>query len=167
MAITNRNSSLITNLVATPRVISRPNLAGGALRALPGLVTSAADDSGTSVFRFLRVRSNDSIQSLRYFGADATTGGAIDIGVYQTADNGGAVVDADFFATAFALTNGPDAGTEVAFLTANYTLAKSVMPLWQALGLTTDPDIEYDIAATITTTFNGGPTSMKLLALVV
>lgn len=167
MAITNRSSSLITALTSTPRSIPNPPLAGGEARVLAGVVTSAADDSGTSVFRFFRIRSNDCVHSLRYSGADASSAGAIDVGIYQTADNGGAVVDADFFASAFALTNGPDSNTEIAFESGVYTIANSVKPLWQALGLTTDPGIEYDVAATITTTFNGGPTSMKLMALVV
>ncbi len=166
MAQTNRNSSAIANLVANPRVINIPAKAGGDLRILPGVIASAADDSANAVGRFIRVRSNDCIHALLYSGADATTAGAIDLGIYQTADNGGAVVDADFFASAFALTAGPDLNTDLAYESGTYTQAKSVQPLWQAMGLATDPGIEYDIAYTITTTFNGGPTSMKLVGLV-
>jgi hypothetical protein len=165
MAVSNRNSSAIANLVATPRVINKPALAGGAIRGFPGLVTPAADDEATSIFRFCRVPSNLCVHSVLYSGADATTAGAIDLGIYQTADNGGAVVDADLFASAFALTAGPDHNTELAFESGQYTLAESVTPLWQVLGLSSDPCIEYDVAATITTTFNGGPTAMKLLVL--
>ncbi len=167
MAQTNRNSTLIAALVAVPRTIPSPPLAGGAARVLCGVIATAADDSANAIGRFFRVRSNDCIHSLRYSGADATTGGAIDLGLYQTAENGGAVVDADFFASAFVLTNGPDHNTELAFESGVYTIANSVKPLWQAMGLTTDPGIEYDVAYTITTTFNGGPTAVKLLGLVV
>lgn len=167
MAVTNRNSSAIANLVAVPRVINKPALAGGMVRAFPGVVTSAADDEATSIYRFCRVPSNACIFSVLYSGADASSAGAIDVGVYQTAENGGAVVDADLFASAFALTAGPDHNTELAFESTQYTFAESVTPLWAALGLSSDPCIDYDIAATITTTFNGGPTAMKLLVLAV
>lgn len=165
MAVTNRNSSAIANLVASPRVINPPSLAGGEVRAFLGVVASAADDSATSVFRFCRIPSNAAIFSLRYSGADATTAGAIDIGLHDTADNGSAAVDADFFTTAFVLTNGPDSNTELVNESGTYTFAKQVQPLWQALGLSADPCKDYDLTATISTTFNGGPTSMKLVAL--
>lgn len=165
MSVVNRNSSGVANLVATPRVINSPALAGGNLKAYPGVIASAADDSATSVGRFCRIPSNLCVQSVQYSGADASSAGAIDIGIYETADNGGAVVDADLFASAFALTNGPDANTEVAFESGEYTLAESVKPLWQVLGLTSDPCKDYDVAYTITTTFNGGPTAMKLVVL--
>ena len=39
-----------------------------------------------------------------------------------------------------------------------------MMPLWQALGLSADPGVEYDVVATVSTTFNGGPTSILLTA---
>lgn len=167
MAVTNRNSTAIANLVATPRVINKPPLAGGMVRAFPGVVASAADDEATSVYRFCRVPSNACIFSVLYSGADASSAGAINVGIYQTADNGGAVVDADLFASAFALTNGPDHNTELAFESGEYTLAESVKPLWEVLGLSSDPCIDYDVCAVISTTFNGGPTAMKLLVLAV
>jgi hypothetical protein len=165
MAVTNRNSSAIANLVANPRVINPPSLAGGNERVFWGVVASAADDSATSVFRFCRVPSNAALYSLLYSGADASSAGAIDVGLYDTADNGGAVVDADFFVSAFALTAGPDSNTELINESGTYTFAKQVQPLWQALGLSSDPCKDYDLCATISTTFNGGPTSMKLVAL--
>lgn len=166
MAVTNRNSTGIANLVATPRVVNKPPMGGGMCRIAHGLVTSAADDSATSVFRFFRVPSNAVVSSLMYSGADASSAGAIDVGIYDTPDNNsGAVVDADFFAAAFALTAGPDSNTELLNNSGQYSLAEQVTPLWQALGLSSDPCKEYDVAATITTTFNGGPTAMKLTAL--
>jgi hypothetical protein len=165
MTQTNRNSSTIANLVATPRVINKPALAGGMAQIRHGLITSAADDSSGAIGRFFRLPSNAIVSSLRYSGADASSAGAIDIGIYQTADNGGAVVDADFFASAFALTAGPDSNTELINESGELTLAEQMQPLWQALGLSSDPCIDYDVAYTITTTFNGGPTAMKLTAL--
>jgi Flp pilus assembly protein TadG len=76
--------------------------------------------------------------------------------VYQIAANGGAVVDADLFASAFVMTNGPTSNVDVTHESGQYTVAERSQPLWQALGLSSDPNREYDIAATITTDFNGG-----------
>ncbi len=142
-------------------------MAGGECRILNGIIATAADDSANAIGRFFRVRSNDCIDSLKLHSADASSAGAIDIGLYQTAENGGAVVDADFFASAVDLTGGPYVGLEVAFESgAGYLLANSCKPLWQAMGLTVDPGIEYDVAYTITTTFNGAGTVTKLQGLV-
>lgn len=165
MAVTNRNSSAIANLVASPRVINSPPLAGGAAKVFPGVVASAADDSGTSVFRFCRIPSNAAIYSILLSAADASTAGAIDVGLYDTADNGSAVVDADYFASAVDLSGGPFSNAELVNESGTYTFAKQVQPLWQALGLSSDPCKDYDLCATVSTTFNGGPTSIKLVAL--
>lgn len=162
MAVVNRNSGAIANSVADPLVLNNPGQGLGVRKQINGVVTTAADDSATSVARFVRVPSNATNLQVMLSCADATTGGAINVGVYQTEDNGGAVVDADLFASAFVLTNGPYDHAELTFESGEYTLAESVLPLWQVLGLTSDPSIEYDIAQTITTDFNGGPTAMKL-----
>lgn len=163
MAITNRNSNVIANAVATPRVLNQPAIGGASrLHEVVGLVTPAADDSATSVQRFVRVPSNARISEVLLCNADATTGGAVDIGVYQTADNGGAVVDADLFASALALTGGPFNNSDQTYESGEYTLAESVKPLWEVLGLTVDPVREYDIAWTITTDFNGAGTTALL-----
>ena len=47
------------------------------------------------------------------------------------------------------------------------TIAEHAMPLWQVAGLSSDPNCDFDIAGTIETTFNGGPTSVGLKALFV
>jgi hypothetical protein len=69
--------------------------------------------------------------------------------------NSGAVIDADFFASAQSLAaalvnsditheaDAADAG-------AGFGLADKEKPLWQALGLTSDPGKWYDIVATLT-----------------
>lgn len=162
MSVVNRNSSTIANNVAIPRVINSPGLGLGRLFRVNGVVATAADDSGTSVGRYCRVPSNATNISVQLSCADATTAGAINVGLFQTAENGGAVVDADLFASAFALTNGPYDHQSLTFESGEYTLAESLLPLWQVLGLPSDPCIEYDIAQEISTTFNGGPTAMKL-----
>lgn len=163
MAQVNRNSNVIANAVASPRTPNSPAVGGAAvMHEVAGLVTCAADDSSGSIHRFVRVPSNARISQALFSTGDATTAGNIDIGVYQTTENGGAVVDADLFASALALTGGPFEDVAVHYESDEYTMAESVKPLWEVLGLTSDPCRDYDIAATITTTYNGADTSQLL-----
>jgi hypothetical protein len=163
MAQVDRNSNVITNAVATPKTPNNPAVGGPAqMIEVAGLVTCAADDSANSIHRFVRVPSNARISQLLFSTADATTAGAINIGVYQTAENGGAVVDADLFASAVDLTGGPMLNLDVTYESGEYTYAESVKPLWEVLGLSSDPCREYDIAATISTTYNAAGTTQVL-----
>lgn len=162
MAVVDRTSAAITNATATPIVFNNPEQGATRRIQVNTVVTPAADDSATSVGRFCRVPSNATNIRLEISAADATTAGAINLGVYQTADNGSAVVDEDLFASAFDLAGGPYDHAQVTFESGEYTYAESITPLWEALGLSEDPHREYDIAYTISTTFNGGPTAIKL-----
>lgn len=165
MAVVDRNSNVIANAVATPKVINQPAIGGEAiLRERAGLITCAADDTQASVHRFVRVPSNARISQLLFSTADASSAGAVDIGVYQTAENGGAVVDADLFASALDLSGGPMQNLDVTYESGQYSFAESVQPLWQVLGLSADSQRDYDIAATITTTYNGAGTTQVLKA---
>lgn len=158
MAVVNRKSEHITNADATPVVLTSATASRGDLKEAIGLITPATDDSATSVHRLVRVPSNCRVSQLLVTAADFTTGGAADFGVYYASDkNAGAVIDVDFFASAYALTAGPIADlTTIINESATNTPAKQVQPLWQAVGLTADPQCEFDIAATITTDYNGG-----------
>jgi hypothetical protein len=164
MAITPRSSTTITNITANPSVSNSPPRGARRLIHLREVIASAADDTAASIYRFFRVRSSDTVVSLKISAADATTAGALDIGLYDTAENGGVVVDRDLFASAFDLSGGPFNNSDITFESGEYTYAESLMPLWQALGLSADPYKEYDVAAYVTTTFNGGPTSILLCA---
>lgn len=162
MAIVNRNSSAIADFVAVPRVPVSPHKGGqGDLKEVAGYVTPAADDSATSVYRFCRLPSNAAVRSVQISNAAATTAGSIDIGIHQTNDNGGAVVDQDFFASALALT-AAKSNAEQIDESAEFTLDEQFMPLWQALGLSVDPHRDYDVTATVITAFSGGPTKIKI-----
>lgn len=163
MAEVNRNSNVITNAVATPRAANSPQIGGaGILREVAGLVTCAADDSANSIHRFVRVPSNARISQVLFSTLLASSAGNIDVGVYQTIENGGAVVDADLFASAVALTTPDKLNLDVTYESGQFTMAESVKPLWEVLGLSADPCRDYDIATTITTTYNGASTTQVL-----
>lgn len=162
MAVVDRNSAGIANAIAVPRTTNNPALNGSRLQEKVAVITTAADDTIASIGRFCRIPSNARVSQLLWSSADATTAGAVNVGVYQTAENGGAVVDADLFASALDLSGGPYNNLDITFESGEYTYAESEMALWQVLGLTSDPNREYDIAYTISTTFNGGPTALRL-----
>lgn len=160
MAVVNRNSAQIINALATPPVRDNTFNSDGALVSKIARLANAADDDATSVHRVVRIHSGANIRSIKMSTGDATTAGAFDLGVYYAADHydgalAGDVIDADFFASAFALTNGPYEKAELAFESGVYDQTKQQQPLWQALGLTADPDTWFDIAVTVSTTYNG------------
>jgi hypothetical protein len=155
-------SAHITNATATPIVKTNAVIGAGLMYEASGVVAPAADQADDTIMRMCRVPSNARISQVLLNAADATTGGAIDIGVYQTEANGGAVVDRDLFASALALTGGPFKNSDQTYESDEYTVAESEKPLWEVLGLSADSQREYDICCVVETIFNGGPTSLGL-----
>ena len=155
-------SAYITNATATPQVKTNAVVSAGVLKEAVGVVTPAADQADDTIMRCCRVPSNARVSQILINAADATTAGKVDCGVYQTDDNGGAVVDRDLFAGAFDLSGGPFANNDITFNSGEYTIAESEKMLWEVLGLSADPQREYDICLTVETLFNGGPTSIGL-----
>jgi hypothetical protein len=156
------NSTWITNAVATPKVFTDSNESAGRAMVAKSAATVSATQASGDIIKVVRVPSNARIECVLLSTADATTAGAIDIGVYQTAENGGAVVDADLFASALALTGGPFNRSDQTYESGQFTYAESCLPLWEVLGLSADSNREYDIAATVTTTGDGMGTVLVL-----
>lgn len=154
MSAEHLKSTYLTNATATPKTTNNAHLRGHMIEAI-GVITPSATSEANSTHRFVRVPSNARISAVLLKCAAFTTAGAVDIGVYQTAENGGAVVDADLFASAQVLTAALD-WADKTYESTEYTIAESEKPLWEVLGIAADPCIEYDIAATVTTAFNGG-----------
>lgn len=145
-------SPAITNADATPPVANNNGVDGGAIRSKIGYVTAAAADDTSSVYRFVRVKSNAYIRAVKFASAASGATGQVNIGVHQTPANGGAVVDADLFASALDPGGAAIALTDVTFESGQYTYAEAHTPLWQVLGLTADPQREYDITASVAET---------------
>lgn len=158
----NVNSTWIANAVATPKVSTDSSKSVGQMFEASSAATVSATQTANDTIRLVRVPSNARISQVLLCTDDATTAGAINIGVWQTADNGGAVVDADLFASALALTGGPFNNSDQTFESGEYTYAESAKPLWEVLGLTSDPNRDYDVVAEVSTTFNGAGTTIAL-----
>lgn len=167
MAVVNTKSTAVTNADAATQTNISLKIAGGRLRESVGTVEAVNGDSIGSTFRLARIRSGDRVSRVM-LSCDAITTCTGDVGIYDIAANGGAVVDADFFASAQSLAaalvnqdvtheaDAADAG-------AGFGHADVEKPLWQALGLAADPYKLYDIAVTLTAAAaSNGTIAMKV-----
>lgn len=155
MAVVLTKSTQMTNRDATPRVINNPSLVKGVTYMGTGTLEVANGDSIASIFRMVTLPSNACGEIVKLY-CDAITSAAGDIGIYRTIADGGAVVDVDFYASAQSIAAAITTGTEVQHEAdatdagAGFGLADLEKPLWQRLGLTADPGVDYDIAVTLT-----------------
>lgn len=144
------DSTLISNRAASPRVANDPWTNAVIKTTGPAqLEVSTAEDSGDEL-RFCRVKSNAVVAAVLVSSDAAITSGAMDVGIYRTDDDGGAVVDADFFASALAVGSGLTKSDQT-HESGVYGIEDRDKPLWEALGLSEDSQVWYDIVGTITT----------------
>lgn len=152
MAVVALKSTAITNATATPPVPNSANVEKGKLRESQGFAVITNTDSIGSTYRLARIRSSDRVSQILLYSPDIGTTTAGDLGLYRTNPDGGAVVDVDFFASAQALNAGPYVGVDMTFEAgaAGGLITNGEKRIWEALGLTADPFLEYDIVLTLT-----------------
>jgi hypothetical protein len=168
MTVHNAASASVTNADASPRVA---NTAGsgsaGNLVVVDDYVTVPAAAAATSVFRFVRVKSNIIVKAVTVEN-EAQGAGKIELGVYYAdtaidiapgnSANLGLAIDASFFSgdidltSAFGSTNETYNAGSTGLSSTPYTQNKRGLPLWDALGLATDPGGKFDICGTVHTT---------------
>lgn len=145
MAVVNLKSAQITT--QDTGAAANGFIAGGLARTEVDVVALANGDSIASTYRILRLPSNARISSLSLF-CTAITSGAADVGIYQTTANGGAVVDADAFIAAQSIATASPGLNVIGGNT--LAPASRTKRLWEALGLTADPQRDYDVVLTLT-----------------
>lgn len=161
MAVDHVKATGVTNLDATPRVPNTAGQGGAAeLKEISGYVTAVASSSADATYQVIRVSSDSIIKEL-WFESEAQGAGKFDVGVYYATDGSkadaatsllaAAAIDQDFFATVIDCTSAV-ARTSILNEGGFYTLDKRNQPLWQALGLTSDPKCNFDICLTVKTT---------------
>lgn len=149
MAVVTVKSASITNRDATPAVLSNAAIASARLQRALGVAAIANGDSVGSKYLMFSLPSNALVSSIMVSAPDIGTTTAADIGLYKTTADGGAVVDADFFKAAQALNAGPYLKVEVSQGNV-LSVANLEKRLWEALGLSSDPSIMYDVVLTLT-----------------
>lgn len=121
---------------------------GEPLLVFTGVAEVSDDASIGSTYRLVRVPSNLRITEIT-LACDAVTAAAADVGVYDISANGGAVVDADEFASNQSIATA-SGGISILVEAAATDIDKLGKPLWERMGLTADSGKAYDIALTLT-----------------
>lgn len=156
-----KKSVQITNMDLTPDVRTTAGEGGpDFLQDVDGYVIVAAADAAGTLYLLNRVKSYAKVKSV-VIASEAQGAGKIDVGVYYADDvrylapgntaNAGAVILINAFATDIDLTS-KLVPTDEIFQNGSFTFDKMAQPLWQALGLATDPGGFFDIVATVHTT---------------
>lgn len=146
MATENVLSGSITNRDATPAV--RNNGQGAGVRRVFGTAEAAAAGDAGSTYRLCSIPSNARAIRVVLACDDLGTTATLGVGIYQTTDNGSAVVDATFFASAVNANTAAVAETMVSHESGTYNIDDIEKPLWQALGLSADSNRDYDVVVT-------------------
>jgi len=149
MAVANTKSTIVTNLDASPPVVNDVRLMGGRVREQVATVEVAAADDDGSVFRLFRVHSSWRVASIELLNDAITVGTVYDLGIYDIAGAGGAVVVQEAYGSDIDMSS-----ARVAPLNATYeakNIDKAEKMVWQDAGLSADPKKFYDIALTAST----------------
>jgi hypothetical protein len=160
----NLKSAAITNLDATPIVANTTGEGAPAyLKSVVGFVTTVSADAAGSTYRLVRLPSNAKVKEI-FMCAGAMTAGAFNLSVYysdSTTDgtapaNQGLIVSGSpggdaFFGSDISAASALNDANETNE-SGNYPLSLRNQPLWQALGLATDPGGFLDIVAVCHTT---------------
>lgn len=147
MAVVNVTSASLTS--RNSGVAANVPFASGDLEVIVGQMPVTNTDSIASTYRVQRISSNAIVTAAFLFNG-AVTGAAADVGLYQTAANGGLVVDADFFAAAQSIAVASAGVSILGSNTATYGPANREKRIWEVLGLAADPQRDYDVVLTLT-----------------
>jgi hypothetical protein len=174
MAVVLGKSGVISNMETVPVVQAEAAKAGGTVKLAAGVVELANGDSIASVFKVCRIPSNAFVRRVLMY-CDAITSGAADIGCYYaqptrlggqvaTVTTGLVAVDADVFATAQSIASALVVGTDVTHEATATNIDKLETPLWQLCGLTSDPQVDFDVCLTLTAaTTAAGTVALQVL----
>jgi hypothetical protein len=147
MAVVNVLSAQLTNRDALPIVPQDSRLAGSAIRGGAGLVAFTSGDDIGSTYRAFAIPAKAIMRSLTVSGPDV--GASVDIGLYRTTKNGGALITSGFFSAAKSL----DAVTAKSEVVNDNVLTVALMetPLGKQVGPVSFPnDTEFDVVLTST-----------------
>ncbi len=156
MTVKHQSSTVVANADAVPAVVNNVGAgAAGNLREVTGSVVLTASQDADSTVRFVRVPTNAKIKQVR-LDNQAQTDGDMAFGVYYPttgptakADLAANAINVDFFADAVAL-DSIIQPTDITNQNAENTIDLWNQPLWQALGLASDPGGYFDIVGTVT-----------------
>ena len=156
------NSTLITNRDATPKVLTDAFISGGTLSQSYGWVFTGASDVAGTPYRMVSVPSGARLSSLSLINTTLGNSSSIDIGVWYptlvptgggaflAASLNGTLIGSSLFKTAIlgdTLNNTPLEVMSAA--TTRQQPNFQEMPLWQMIGLTSDPECNLDLGVVV------------------
>ena len=170
MAIVTTKSTTITNRDSTPSVINDARNERSHMISAYGNVAALSTDSVGSYYPLVSVPSSAVVKKVLLTCAAGGGTAAHSIGVFKNTANSGttttgvvANTSSDTFFAATQTTVNALTNSDVTNASGTYTADKRAQPIWQAIGLTTDPQTTFDIAIKTTTVL----TSNAQLALLV
>ena len=158
MAVANTKATNVTNPDSTPSKANPLHIHSARLYEIVGTVEVAAADDDNSVYRMARVHSSWRISSIEVFNDAITSGSVYDLGLWDTAENGGAVVSQELWASDVTMVSARATPTELTYEATATNIDKIEERLWELAGLTSDPGKWYDIAFKATTVGSGAGT---------
>lgn len=148
MGVVTRKSAAITARDQNVRAITDAALLHARKKVVTAVVTLTSGDSATSKYLMAPIPSSARVLSVKVSCPDIGTTGTMDIGLYKSTLDGGAVVDADFFKAAVDIHSGAVNKSEI--VNGNViTVANMEKRIWEHLGLTSDPGLMYDVVGTL------------------
>lgn len=145
-----KNSDLVANYTATPRVANATQELGGRVRVAQGTIALATTDLDINDIVLLApVPTNASIISIKLASDDLDSGSPAllwDVGLHNLA---GTAKDADFYATDVTLGQAATAFTEYRYEAADINTCGD--RVWQNAGDSSDPNGTYYISMTVST----------------
>lgn len=142
-------STEVTNADATPPVKTHVSVSHGRLHEKVATVEIAVADSNGHEYRLFRVHSSWRISEILRYNDAITSGTDFDVGIYDIAENGGAVVSVNLFADAISLASASTTGVNDQFESGGGTGIEEIeKPLWDLLGLSADSGKWYDLVYT-------------------
>lgn len=163
MATENLKATQLTNRDSVPPVANNRQL-DGILREVVGTVEAGAGDT-SSHYRMVQLPSWCRVSQIALFSDDVGASGAVDIGIFDTTANGGAVVSQALFASAIDVNTAALNGSEVTYEAGTSTAQIDDIEkcLWEQLGLSSDPQKFYDVVITPSTSLaTGGTLSLRV-----
>lgn len=148
MAANNIKAKTVTNADASPKVINAAYLNGAFDKRFAATAEKATGDGDGSTYRMVRLPSSARITGLQLANDAMTGASSASVGLYRTAADGGAAVSAALFLSASNIASG-QAFTEISFSAVD--IANCEKRLWELLGLSADPVIDYDLVVTLNT----------------
>lgn len=156
MATSHIQSASVTNALAVPSVKNQEYLAASDNYETVEVIATLTGDAATSTYSFGRVKSSARISDLQYMN-DAMTAGVVKIGVATVGSNGQTLPVAasdQIFASGVSLAAAHNIWTLIGFpsiLGAGGLVANVKLRVWELLGLASDPFLDYEVIATVTT----------------